>query len=308
MKLYQRKENDPAPQGQADPYMIKADDGRYYLYSTQGHLFSSDHLKEGWQYEGVCLDMPGQKTCWAPCVIQIGDKYYMYYSSLDADCEDEHGQTMRVAVSDTPKGPFVYQKDLLPPFSIDSHVVQTPSGLYMFYCNNDAEAERAGTYIACDRMLDPYTMEGKPVRVVEPTLDEEIFMRDRFRKGQHWHTIEGGFYFYRDGIHYLMYSGACFRNPTYFIGYSTAHGPEDADLRELKWKKYPDAHTYAPLMRQNEFVEGVGHNSVIFDEGTAYVVYHGRDYTEIEPEEDTRSARIDEMKIEGDRLSVQMTP
>lgn len=34
MKLYQRKENDPAPQGQADPYMIKADDGRYYLYAT----------------------------------------------------------------------------------------------------------------------------------------------------------------------------------------------------------------------------------------------------------------------------------
>lgn len=252
--------------------------------------------------------MPDQKNCWAPCVIKIGDKYYMYYSSMDADSEDEHGQTMRVAVSDTPQGPFIYQKDILPPFSIDSHVVQTPSGLYMFYCNNDEEAERAGTYIACDRMTDPYTLEGKPVRVVVPTLDEEIYMRDRFRKGQHWHTIEGGFYFYLNGIHYLMYSGACFRNPTYFIGYCTAHGPEDADLRELEWKKYPDEHTYAPLMRQNDFVEGVGHNSVIFDEGTAYVVYHGRDYTEIEPEEDTRSARIDEMKIEGDKMSVQMTP
>ena len=31
MKLYKRKENDQAPVGQADPYLIKGDDGRYYL-------------------------------------------------------------------------------------------------------------------------------------------------------------------------------------------------------------------------------------------------------------------------------------
>ena len=36
MKLYQRKANDLAPLGQADPYMIKAGDGRYYLYASGG--------------------------------------------------------------------------------------------------------------------------------------------------------------------------------------------------------------------------------------------------------------------------------
>lgn len=109
MKLYQRKANDLAPLGQADPYMIKAGDGRYYLYASGGEgpqLYSSDHLKESWKYEGRCLDMTGQKECWAPSVIELDGKYYMYYSCLDADCEDEHGQTMRVAVSDSPSGMF----------------------------------------------------------------------------------------------------------------------------------------------------------------------------------------------------------
>lgn len=65
---------------------------------------------------------------------------------------------------------------------------------------------------------------------MRPTINEEIYQKDRFKKGQHWHTIEGAFYFYKEGTHYLMYSGACYQNPTYFIGYSIAHGPEDADL------------------------------------------------------------------------------
>lgn len=308
MKLYKRKINDSAPLAQADPYMIKADDGRYYLYATEGQVYSSDTLLSGWKYEGIRLNMPGQKICWAPSVLKIEDKYYMYYSSIDENCKEEHGHQMRVAVSDIPAGPFDYKKTLLPPFAIDAHVVLTPSGLYMFYCNNDYEANRPGTRIMCDRMTDPYTMEGNPVCVVPPTIDEEIYMKDRFKPGQHWHTVEGAFYFYHDGYHFLMYSGACYQNPTYFIGYCVAKGREDDDLRKVKWEKYPDNNTYAPLLRKNEFVEGTGHNSVIFDQGKYYIVYHGRDYGDIDLGEDARSARIDEMKIDGKRLTVTMTP
>ena len=32
--------------------------------------------------------------------------------------------------------------------------------------------------------------------------NEEIYQKDRFKKGQHWHTIEGAFYFYKEGTHY----------------------------------------------------------------------------------------------------------
>ena len=315
MKLYKRKLHDPAPLGQADPYMMKASNGKYYIYATGPsgpQLYSSDSLMEGWEYRGCCLDMTGQKNCWAPCVVELGGKYYMY-SSMDEDDEDEHGQTMRVAVSDSPEGEFRLVKNLLPPFSIDPHAVVTPSGMYFFYCVNEYEAERVGTVVMCDKMTDPLTLEGNPVCVIRPTLDEEIYQRDRFKEGQHWHTIEGAFYFCVGNTHYLMYSGACHQNPTYFIGYSVAHGAPDADLRTLDWKKYPDDNTYSPLLSKNDFIEGMGHNSVIFDNGKCYIVYHGRDYgseafrNDSGIPEDTRSARIDEMKIDGDVLSVEPT-
>lgn len=306
MKLYKRKEKDIAPLGQPDPYILKGNDNKYYIYATGGQLYCSDQLLEGWEYKGICLDMPGQKVCWAPSVLELHGKYYMYYSSMDEECGDEHGQQIRLAVAAGPEGPFKYEKTILPPFSIDPHAVATPSGLYLFYCNNNYEAERAGTRIYCDRLKDPYTVEGHPECVVQPTIDEEIYMKDRFKKGQHWHTIEGAYYFYYKGLHYLMYSGACYQNPTYFIGYCIANGPEDADLRYLDWKKYPDEHTYAPLLTRNQYMEGTGHNSLLFDHGKCYIVYHGRDYGEEDTQEDTRSARIDELMIDGEKLSVKM--
>ena len=57
--------------------------------------------------------------------------------------------------------------------------VVTPSGMYFFYCVNAYEAERVGTVIMCDKMTDPLTLEGNPVCVIRPTLDEEIYQRDR---------------------------------------------------------------------------------------------------------------------------------
>lgn len=308
MKLYKRKRNDPAPLAQADPYMIKAGNGRYYVYASGGQLFSSDGLFEGWRYDGVCLDMPGQKECWAPCVIETDGVYYMYYSSEDDGANSQHEQSIRLAVSERPEGPFRYIRDILPPFSIDPHMVRNGSGMYLFYCNNDYEAERPGTFIQCDKMKDPYTPEGSPACIVRPTMDEEIFQRDRFRNGQHWHTLEGAFYFNVGETHFVMYSGACYLNSTYFIGYCVAHGAPDSDLRKLDWKKYPGPDVYAPVLKKNPYAEGMGHNSVIFENGKFYIVYHARDYGTAGGSADTRSARIDVLRVDGDRLTAEVTP
>ena len=306
MILYERRDNDDAPISQADPFIFK-DGGTYYLYTTGGYCYRSPRLLDGWTYVGKCLDDSGQKCVWAPSVIRIGDEFFMYYSSIDARAQGDHMQTMRVASASSPEGPFTGSRKILPPFSIDAHTVRTSSGLYLFYCSNDYDCPRPGTFIECDRLLDPYTPEGHSVPVVVPTIDEEIFMRDRFVPGQNWHTIEGAFYFYHEGVHFLMYSGACYQNPTYFIGYSVASGAKDADLRTLDWRKYPDATGYHPLMKSCDKAEGVGHNSVIFDGGKCYVVYHGRDPGQVDDGQDHRIARIDEMKIDGMKLSVSIT-
>lgn len=95
------------------------------------------------------------------------------------------------------------------PFSIDPHVVKSGNDLYIFYSLNDYDAKRAGTLIVLDKMKDPLEVENKPKVVVRATLDEEIFMKDRFKKGQHWHTIEGAYYFRKGDYHYILYSGNC---------------------------------------------------------------------------------------------------
>ena len=309
MNLYNKNMGVGVPEGQADPYVLEAN-GKFYVYATHSEgvqLYKSDYMDKDWKYLGLCYSKEDEKEYWAPAVTEINGKFYMYYSSMPIGEDDVHTQRIKVAVSDSPEGPFTFVKDLLEPFSIDPHVVDTPQGIYIFYCNNDWDApHRAGTFIKMDKMPDPLNVEGKPVDVVRPTLDEEIFEKDRFKKGQHWHTIEGAFYFAEGDYHYVMYSGSAYTKETYFIGYSVAKGKVD-DLRELQFKKYPDDDTYAPLVCKNQYVEGTGHNSVLYHDGEYYIFYHGRDVGNRKESTDTRTFRMDKMQVKDGRLFVEIT-
>ena len=289
-------------QTQADPYVIKEGDS-YYMYVTGrdgvGLYVSKDF--SNWDYLGICYKRSGEKDFWAPSVIKIDDTFYMYVSSMPRDKDDVHEQRIQVASSKSPEGPYHYLNELLPPFSIDPHVVESGNMLFMFYSINNYNEGRVGTYIVVDLMDSPVKMHGKPVTVIKPTLDEEIFMRDRFKKGQHWHTLEGPFYFKEGDYHYLLYSGNCYEHENYFIGYAVGKGKED-DLRKIKFQKYPDENTYHPLLRKNEVEEGTGHNSCLKVNDKMYVIYHGRDINE--KKNNQRTARICELQINKEKLMV----
>lgn len=289
---------------QADPYVIKYKD-TYYMYSTgrNGVYLSTSKNFIDWEYEGICYIQGGQKEYWAPSVIEINNKFYMYVSSMPINSDDVHQQHIVVAVASTPKGPFKYIKDLLPPFSIDSHVVKSGDDFYIFYSINDYEAERAGTLIVVDKMVSPLEVSNNPKVVVRPTLDEEIFMENRFKAGQHWHTLEGAFYLRVNDYHYILYSGNCYEKETYYIGYAVAKGDLD-DLTKLEFKKYPDENTYLPLLSKNNFEEGTGHNSYLEVDGKHYLIYHGRDYGTLNSEIDVRTARICEISINKENIKV----
>ncbi len=293
-----------APAGQPDPYVIFSR-GKYYLYATGAEgvaVYESEDLSD-FIYRGTALSVTGQKEYWAPCVVEDDEKYYMYYSSMSTDTDDVHMQRLKVAVSADPLGKFEYVCDLLPPFSIDAHVVKNGAGeRFLFYSLNDYDAARAGTYIAVDRMPTSFSVARKPVAAVVPTLNEEIFQRNRFKAGQHWHTVEGAFYFFADGTHFLMYSGNCYQKPEYYIGYATAKGSADDDLTKVKFKKYPDELTYAPLLSKSADEEGTGHNSIITAGDKRYIVYHARDI-DIKTGEDNRTARIRTLEVNGGKLN-----
>lgn len=304
MKLFEFDEK--VYPSQPDPYILRGEDGKFYIYSTSAigvQCFVSDRLDGKYDGLGVVYSVKGKKDYWAPSVIFTEGKYYMYTSNIDVNETDVHQQTLQVAVSDTPYGPFTYLNDIIAPFSIDAHVVKSGNALYIFYSSNDYDAERAGTYILADRMISPTECEGNPKAILKPTLDEEIFMRDRFKQGQHWHTLEGAFYFREGNDHYVIYSGNCYESEFYYLGYAYAYGETD-DILSLDFKKQPNDSTYAPLIAKNDFEAGTGHCSVIKHEGQYYCVYHGRD---LEPDPrikgDTRTARICKLNLKGSTLT-----
>ena len=93
-----------------------------------------------------------------------------------------------------------------------------------------------------------------------------------------------------------MYSGSCYENENYFIGYARAK-TDETDLTKIKFEKYPDDTTYAPVMRSNEWEEGTGHHSMIKHADEWYAVYHARNKEADGLSGDRRNARICRMNV-----------
>lgn len=294
--------------GQPDPFIFE-DGGKFYIYNTCGagvEAYSSDSLTGAWHREGVVCSREGYHNYWAPCIIKTGGKYYVYFSCQPAgDSGKLPMQCLCAAEGTSPLGPFINVTQLYNEFSIDAHVVETEAGLFLFYAKDDTTGERIGTRVFVDRLLDPFTPENKAVEVVAPTMDEEIFRRNRLGDGRDWHTIEGAFWFREGDWQYVMYSGACYENDTYHIGYSAAKSSE-ADLTKVKFIKHTDGGGFDPVMIKNEFEEGVGHHSVIKWNGEYYAIYHGRDMV---PDPtltgDRRTARICRLNVKDGVITAE---
>ena len=288
---------------QPDPFIFE-DDGKYYLYVTAGkgtEAYSADDPFGEWTFEGVVCSIGTHHNYWAPSVIKIGDWYYIYVS-----CEDEGMfQYLHVARAKSPLGPFEDAKCLFDKFSIDSHVVQTEAGLFLWYAEDNTDTDRIGTRVFVDRLIDPYTPAYQPREVIVPTCDEEIFMRNRHGDGRDWHTIEGAFWFEEDGWQYVMYSGACYQNDTYHIGYAAAKSAE-ADLTKVDFVKHTADGTFDPVMIKNDYEEGVVHHSVLKYKGDYYAIYHGRDVdTNDGLDGDRRTARICKLHVKDGIITAE---
>jgi hypothetical protein len=278
---------------QPDPFIFE-DGEKLYLYVTATHgveAYSADDLFGVWHYEGVVASFDGRYDYWAPSVTKYGDRYYLYVSCST----DDEFQFMHAAISDSPLGPFKNEKCFYKRFSIDSHVVETEEGLFLWYSEDNTDCDRIGTRIFVDKLIDPLTPAGQPREVIVPTMDEEIFMRNRFGDGKDWHTIEGAFWFKEGEWQYVMYSGGCFENDTYHVGYCAAK-TDEADLTKIDFIKATDGDKFLPILIKNEYEEGTGHHSVIKYDGQYYAIYHARDYGD-KGFQNPRTARICKLHV-----------
>lgn len=288
---------------QPDPFIFE-DDGKFYMYvtATDGvDAYSADNIFGEWRFEGIVASVENGKSYWAPSIIRLDNKYYLYFS-----CSvNQSTQMMHVMSSDSPLGPFENPKRLYDYFSIDSHTVKTDAGLFLWFSRDGMVGDRIGTRICIDRLLDPYTPEYKVHDVIFATLDEEQFT-PKYRPDFPWHTIEGAFWIREGDWQYVMYSGGCYQNDTYHVGYAAAK-TDETDLTKINFIKRENGEKFAPVLIKNEFEEGTGHHSVIKHNGEYYAIYHARDYRdESAPcKGDRRTARICKLHVKNGIITAE---
>lgn len=266
----------------ADPFVMQApaSGSRYVAIGTgsvQGdHVFEvllSDDLVH-WRSVGGALEPP--KGCgsdyWAPEVAEHDGRWWMYYSCGEGDI----GHSLRVAVADSPVGPYVDTGvDLTAGerFAIDPHPFRDVDGSwYLFFARDVLEGDRVGTMLAV-APLDGMTRLAEPARtVLTPSGDWQLFLRERQMYGRtwDWHTLEGPFVRRHGGRYWCFYSAGSWLEPTYGVGVAVADTPLGP------WSAAAGGEPIMGTVPGK--VVGPGHNSVVTaPDGTDLIVYHAWD-------------------------------
>ena len=268
----------------ADPTVIRADDGYFYMYSTENGgitdgmgIYRSADLVH-WEWVGQVLhnkfpswSVKSEYDLWAPEIRKVGDHYVIYYSVA------KWGETQKckigVATGPTPVGPF---NDCGAPV-----VTYEDSGV--------------------DNCIDPFYWEenGKKylfwgsfhgIYVTELTDDALAVKRDAAGNAVFQQQVAGGAFeatciYKKNGYYYLMASvGSCCEgaNSTYrvVVGRSKdLFGP----YVDKKGGRMLD-NQYELVLQGNSTWVGPGHNSQIVtdDAGAEWMVYHSYSMADID--------------------------
>jgi GH43 family beta-xylosidase len=296
----------------ADPFVLKYC-SEYWCYYTgiqpDGRCFGILHSTDlvHWEAVGSAMDplvadasTPGAGYIhyWAPEVTYDNGVFFMYYAA-----GDEVHMQIRVATATRPGGPFADSRHRLTSeqFAIDAHVfVDDDGSRYLFYATDYLDHPRVGTGTAFDRLLDPFTLAGRPRPVTRALYDWQIYDPVRAEKGGvRWHTLEGPFVLKHDGRYYQMFSGGNWHNASYGVAY----GVTDSLAAAGEWVQCCDGETSLPILRSlpAQRVIGPGHNSVAAgpDGRELFCVYH-----RWQPETHERVLAIDRLGWEGEQLVV----
>ncbi|MDF2439832.1 MAG: hypothetical protein JWN98_816 [Abditibacteriota bacterium] len=276
----------------ADPFVLKRK-GEYFAYGTgscihddmkcDGRIFPMLHSTDlvHWEHIGSALeplDSPCRSFYWAPEVVEREGMFFMFYSAGWGLPDENHH--LRLAIADRPQGPFRDTGQVLLPkehLSIDPHPFRDPKdGRWYLFFARDYFDGRAGTGTAVVPLKDDMTPDGEPCTVLRATCDWHINARNYIGYNKFWdawHTVEGPFVTFHNGLYYCFYSGGSWESDGYGVGYGVAEHPMGPYC--------DDWNTEGPtvLRRIAGKVHGPGHISVVTgpDNQTQYMVYHAWD-------------------------------
>lgn len=252
-----------------DPTVIRAKDGYFYLYATEGlhynPIYKSKNLVD-WEFAGSAFTKetrpdfePGGKV-WAPDINYIKGKYVMYYSMSVWGGEWTCG--IGVATAEKPEGPFIDRgmmfrsNEIGVQNSIDPFYIEENGKKYLFW------GSFRGIYFA------ELNTDGMSVR-------------NGLEKQQIAGTAFEGTYIHKKGKYYYLFAsvGTCCEGikSTYklVVGRSESlFGP----YVDKSGKSMMD-NGYEIVIDKNERFVGNGHNSEIVKDRTGknWMFYHGVD-------------------------------
>ncbi len=261
----------------ADPFILKDDDGTYYLYATAGEsygyrVYSSKNLVE-WTAHGYCLvredvyvDKASKFTTfsfWAPEVIKYNGLYYMVYTA-------QH--RIGIAVSDSPTGPF--KNDAT------GYLMDNTRGTYWgiidgnFFLDDDGKmylyfvtqnAARFGKYNVkngnniwgCELDMETLTIKENTITLlVQPTGAIE------WEYSNGGDCCEGPFMIKNGDTYYMTFSSNRYYSTKYSVQYATSDKPLGRFTRNIKNVTLMcDDLDYKD--NQNPHLYGTGHHSFV---------------------------------------------
>lgn len=320
----------PLPMAFGDPFLLKASDGKFYMYGTGGvqngfKVYSSDDLvtwkDEGPVYQGGTSDSWATDCFWAPEVYERDGKYYLWFSAnwKENPTQEQENFRIGVAVADKPTGPF---KDLSdrPVFDpgypiIDANILfDDASGkTYLYYsrcCYKHAVESEVSAWAKTKGWFDEieeswiYGVElkpdfsgviGEPVALLCPpkTMDDPQAKWENRSVTTHEvnrRWTEGSYIVKHKNLYYMLYSANFFGGKNYAVGYATSQNPLGP------FTKAANNPVLQKDTEQGGIVTGTGHCMLIDIHNRLYCVYHGR----TETTGDERMVFIDLIDIQPD--------
>ncbi len=282
----------PLAPNRADPHIHKHTDGYYYLTGSVPE-YDRIVLRRSQTLSGLASASESViwtkheegemgNHIWAPELHFIDGKWYVYFAAGTAEDKWAIRQYVLECEADNPcEGHWVEKGKIVmnfESFTLDATTFVVNGTRYLAWAQID---EVSCLYIA--RMSNPWTIDGKQVRISSPDLEWE----------RHGHKVnEGPAVLVRNGRVFMAYSASA-TDDRYCMGLLTA--AESSDLLDpASWTKSPE-----PVFRSHPATSeyGPGHNSFTRDEAdeTDILVYHARSYKEIDGEplyDPNRHARI----------------
>lgn len=269
-----------------DPFIVEADDGCYYTYTTGGgvDIIKTESFDKIEVTEKKTIFWAGEcgtvGDIWAPEIHKIGDRWYIIAAALfdknaveqgampEAKEYTENNDYYRycfVLESNTEDifGDYTFKGIIAPAGlnNIDGTYLQKDGKLY-YLCSAYVDVAHQCLYI-CE-MENPYTLKKDAEAVM---LSRPQYLWEK--KG--WWVNEGPAVLYHEDDMYIVYSASGFSSGGYCMGMLTYKGGDVAD--KSSWCKSPVRVSYHNIAQS---IYHAGHCSFLYrDNGEIYMVYHG---------------------------------